>query len=122
MMNFSRRGARYEEISGGLGWAWRSILSGKLLDDEGIWIATRLYIMQFVQLACIVLLIPAGLLIIRNMVEESRHWRDTVASGDYDDWIFEIVPSPRQVKIVMYTAFTIAFINMFLVFRAYVPR
>ena len=50
MLNFVLRGERREDYCGGLVWTWRRLLSGALFDEEGIWIASRLIIIQGVQL------------------------------------------------------------------------
>jgi len=120
MTNFVRNGESYEDC-GGLGWTWRRIRSGSLFDEEGIWIMSRLYIIQTVQVACIAIMIHTGLGVIARAVDAAQAWHATM-SPDQPDWIYAVVPTPKQVKLALYPALGLAFVDMIAVLLVYMPR
>ena len=55
MVNFVLKGERFEDCAG-VFWTYKRLLSGALFDEEGVWIASRLIIIQSVQAVFVVFL------------------------------------------------------------------
>lgn len=71
MMNFVLRGESFEDI-GGPFWTWKRLLSGKLFADDGVWIMTRLIIIQVIQLHLIVFYGYSGVLLVEKVAEQAQ--------------------------------------------------
>jgi hypothetical protein len=118
--NFVLRGESFEEC-GGLSWTWTRLLSGALFDEEGIWIASRLIIIQTAQLCLIGFFLYAGLLLVEEATEQAAQAQEALEPG-YPDWVYDIVPTPKQVKTALYPALGVAIFVMITLFLVYIPR
>jgi hypothetical protein len=121
MLNFVLRGERREDYCGGIFWTWRRLLSGAVLDEEGIWIASRLIIIQGAQLILIAFETFAGFLLVASLAEQAGQARESLRPG-YPDWVYNIVPTPGQVKIALYPALGVAMLVTIAIFLVYIPR
>jgi hypothetical protein len=121
MLNFILRGDRDEGYCGGLAWTWRRLLSGALFDEEGIWIASRLIIIQTAQLILLVFVTYSGFLLIATVSKQAGEATATLQPG-YPQWVYDIVPTSQQVKIALYPAITVAMFVMIFIFLVYIPR
>jgi hypothetical protein len=120
MINFVLRGESFEEC-GGLTWTWTRLLSGALFDEEGIWIASRLIIIQTVQLCLIGFFTFLGLLLVEEATERASQAQEDLLPG-YPDWVYDIVPTPKQVQTALYPALGVGIFVMITLFLAYIPR
>jgi uncharacterized membrane protein len=120
MMNFVLRGENFEEC-GGLTWTWTRLLSGALFDEEGIWIASRLIIIQTVQLCLIGFVLYSGLLLVEEATERAAQAQEDLMPG-YPDWVYDIVPTPKQVRTALYPALGVGIFVMITLYLVYIPR
>jgi hypothetical protein len=120
MINFVIRGESFEDC-GGLAWTWMRLLSGALFEEDGIWIASRLIIIQTVQLFLFAFVTYTGVLLVNEATKRAEQAQAILQPG-YPQWVYEIVPTPNQVKIALYPALGIVMFVMITLFLVYIPR
>ena len=82
---------RTEKV-GGFIWTWRRILNGTLYNTEGIWINTRLIIIQAAQLITFASL---SLVSVDEIAASSQKARDDLPDG-LPQWVYDFVPTQRM--------------------------
>jgi hypothetical protein len=97
------------------------LLSGALFDEEGIWIASRLIIIQTVQFCLIGFLLYSGVLLVEEATERAAQAQEALLPG-YADWVYDIVPTPKQVQTALYPALGAGIFVMITLFLVYIPR
>jgi hypothetical protein len=120
MINFVIGGESFEDC-GGLAWTWMRLLSGALFEEDGIWIASRLIIIQTVQLFLFAFVTYTGVLLVNEATKRAEQAQAILQPG-YPQWVYEIVPTPNQVKIALYPALGIVMFVMITLFLVYIPR
>jgi hypothetical protein len=120
MINFVIRGESFEDC-GGLAWTWMRLLSGALFEEDGIWITSRLIIIQTVQLFLFAFVTYTGVLLVNEAMKRAEQAQAILQPG-YPQWVYEIVPTPNQVKIALYPALGIVMFVMITLFLVYIPR
>ena len=102
MMNFVLRGESFEEI-GGLLWTWKRLFSRKLFDEDGVWIMSRLIIIQVVQFFLILFYAYTGVVLVQEIAARAQNFQDELEPG-YPDWFYTFVPTPQQAEAALYPA------------------
>ena len=77
MRNFIVRGERKEEV-GGIFWTWWKYFDGTLFDHEGLWIHTRLYVIQVAQVAIALFVTALFFIFGREAAIAADDWRDSL--------------------------------------------
>lgn len=93
MRNYVRDADRTEKV-GGFFWTWWRILNGSLYDSEGIWISTRIIIIQVGQLAVLVTGSMLMLYSVEHFGNQAEAARNDLNPGD-PQWAYDIVPTKR---------------------------
>jgi hypothetical protein len=120
MANFVLRGERFEDC-GGMVWTWKRLISGALFDEEGIWIMSRLVIIQTAQLLFFAVSTFALLLVINEAAKRAGQANLELEPG-YPQWVYDIVPTASQVRIALYPALAVSMLDMLTIFLIYIPR
>jgi hypothetical protein len=120
MANFVLRGEIYEDC-GGLFWTWKRVFSGALFDEEGIWIMSRLIIIQTAQFLFFAVFTFALLLVIDQAAIMAEEARGELQPGN-PPWVYDIVPTAQQVRIALYPALAAAMFVMLAISLIYIPR
>jgi hypothetical protein len=74
MINFVIRGETFEDC-GGLVWTWRQLASQDLFEEEGVWIMSRLHVIQTIQALLIGFKTYALTLFIEEVVRRCEQWQ-----------------------------------------------
>ena len=120
MKNFVLYGNQQEK-AGGILWTWKRILTRTIFEEEGIWISTRLVIIQTGQI--IVSAIFIGVLIARTPVlaDNAQRARDKLPPN-VPQWVYDIVPKSWMLKVSMYPAVACAGLVCVVLVTLYIPR
>jgi hypothetical protein len=121
MLNFILHNSDTENCGGFL-WTWKRIWNGELFADEGVWIQSRLYVIQAAQLVIALIMgffffiiIP----LVANLAEESRE--DLKDFPNLPAWVLNIVPTRQQVYGAFYPASIIALLVAISILKVYIP-
>jgi hypothetical protein len=99
MRNYVLDEERTEPV-GGLSWTWSKMIDGTLFDTEGIWINTRLVIIQVAQIGlfCII-----SIFLLRSVEQIADTSEDARADLDENvpDWVRDLVPTKRAYYAAM---------------------
>lgn len=120
MINFVIRGETFEEC-GGTYWTWSQLLSGDLFEEEGVWIMSRLLVIQTTQLLFIGFKTYALTLFIEHAINRCEKWQANLLP-DLPQWVYDFVPTPRQARLALWPAFSVAVFIMVTIFSLYLPR
>jgi len=93
MRNYVRDADRTEKV-GGFFWTWWRLLNGSLYDSEGIWISTRIIIIQVGQVAVLVTGSILMLYSVEYYGEQADAARKGLNPGD-PQWAYDFVPTKR---------------------------
>jgi hypothetical protein len=77
--------------SGGIFWSWRQFVTGRLFDTEGIWLPSRLMVIQGVLLGLSIVL---GLILLRATkyaADEAEKKFQETRDQDLPDWVMKYV-------------------------------
>lgn len=85
MINFVIRGEMFEDC-GGLIWTWKQLYSGDLFEEEGVWIMSRLLVIQMIQALFISFKSYAYVLFIEGALQRCQKWQDDLRPG-YPRWV-----------------------------------
>ena len=120
MRNFVLRGERFEQCGGFL-WTWTRILDGSLFSTEGVWINTRLIIMQVAQILVAIVLSALFFTSVEDIAtkaEEERNQLDPYTP----QWIVDFIPTRQMIYRSLYPASIVATGVMVLLIGVYIPR
>jgi hypothetical protein len=120
MRNFVLRGERYE-MAGGFFWTWRRLLNGDLFQTEGIWLNTRLLVLQLAQVlvaAVYSFILLRSVVLIADRAEKTR----AELNPGLPQFVYDLVPTRRMVYIALYPASITAICVMTLLILIYIPR
>jgi hypothetical protein len=120
MRNFVLHGER-SELSGGALWTWRRLLNGSLFHTEGIWINTRLIVIQVAQFLVGTVFSIVLLVSVERIAGEAEDARAAL-TPDLPQWVIDIVPTRQMVYRALYPATFTAMLVMVLLFLLYIPR
>lgn len=121
MLNFVQHTSDTERC-GGFFWTWRRIYNTELFADEGVWLQSRLYVIQAAQLVISVFLgffFFYGTALIADQAEESRKTLDDVEN--LPQWVLDFVPTRQQVYYALYPASSIAMLVVVGLITVYIP-
>jgi hypothetical protein len=108
-------------LAGSFVWSWRQILSGRLFDEEGIWLPSRLVVFQVVQ----VLFASVAIYFLYERVEivaaEADKSRESLPPN-LPQWIYDISPTGDQVRLALYPACFTGAAVMGVIILLYIPR
>jgi hypothetical protein len=102
-------------------WVFRRLVSRELFEVEGIWLPSRLWIFQIMQCAVFALLFILGRLLIQYAIESANDATDQLQEG-LPGWVYDLVPTAREVEIALLPSFWIAAIVCVSIILLYVPR
>lgn len=107
--------------AGSFRWTWQRIISGNLFEVEGIWLPARLLIFQGSQLLFGSVL---SFVLIMGVEPIAKQADDAQASlgDDLPQWIYDIVPTAKQVRYALYPASGVAIFMMWAIALVYMPR
>ena len=107
--------------AGNFRWTWQRIRSGNLFEVEGIWLPARLLIFQGSQLlfgSVLSVILVIGVEPIAKAADDAQdNLRD-----DLPQWIYDIVPTAREVRYALYPAAGVAIFMMCVIGLVYMPR
>lgn len=83
------------EVVGGVAWTWSKLLDGTLFDTEGIWLNTRLLIIQVAQVILILFVSVFMLGSVKPIADNAQESRDELGPG-VPDWVRDLVPTKRK--------------------------
>jgi hypothetical protein len=118
--NYTLFGEKYEE-SGSLVWTWKQMYSGHLFDAEGVWLPARLWIFQVGQAVVAVLVYVALFEFVESTVRAADEANEELTEG-LPRWVYDIVPTGREVNIALLPAAWVAVVVCGLVALIYIPR
>jgi hypothetical protein len=109
------------ESCGGFFWTWQRILNGDLLCTEGVWINTRLIIMQVAQVVVGVFFAAAVLIFVEAAADEAE---EAIASlpADTPQWVVDLFPTGTMVKRSFYPSSVLAMVAELFLILIYIPR
>jgi hypothetical protein len=110
------------ETCGGVFWTWKRIWNTELFADEGVWIQSRLYVIQAAQLFIAFYLgffFFLGTPAVVDLAEESREALEGIEN--LPDWVLNFVPTRGQVYAAFYPASSIAMLVAFFILQNYIP-
>jgi len=120
LRNFVLDGERFESC-GGFFWTWRRILTGTLFSREGIWINTRLIVMQVTQIVVAAVVSIFLLAFIENVADRAETARKSLAPNT-PSWVADLIPTRQMIYRSLYPATFIAILVMALLIAIYIPR
>lgn len=120
MKNFVLYG-RQNENAGGFLWTWRRLLSRSLFEEEGLWIHSRLYVIQFGQIVFSGLFVGILIAQIPFFARDAQRAHDTLPDG-VPQWVVDFVPKSWMVRASMYPAVTSAAAVCIALILFYIPR
>lgn len=120
MRNYICRGERYEEVGGVFYCLWR-LIDGSLLDEEGIWLHTRLLVIQVAQIGIAMFTTVLLFLLQAQLGIGADDLRATLDPFNLPDWIMEIFPTGEMVHTALSPAGFIAMVFMAIIISLYIP-
>lgn len=118
--DFLEQAEQYEPC-GGFFWTWRRILNGELLCTEGVWINTRLIIMQVAQVVVGVFFAAAVLLFVKKVADEAEEAIGSLPA-DTPTWVVDLFPTAAMIKRSFYPSSVLAMVAELFLILIYVPR
>ena len=107
--------------AGGFFWSWLSIITGRLFHTEGIILPGRLLVYQTAQLV-IGFAVSFGLYSSVEIAARAADQARNDLGPGLPPWVYNIVPTGRQVRIALYPASVVSAIVMFVLILIYIPR
>ena len=120
MRNYVLRGERFESC-GGLLWTWLNLFNGTLFSYEGIWINTRMIVMQVAQVIVALIVSVFGIVAVEQVADEAEKAREEL-SPTTPKWAADLIPTREMVYRSMYPAALTATAVMILLIGVYIPR
>ena len=120
MINYVIRGESFEDC-GGIYWTWKQLITGELFEEEGVWLMSRLLIIQTIQALFIGFKIYALTLFIEHAIGLCEEWQANL-QPDLPQWVYDFVPTPTQARLALWPAFSVAVLIMLTIFFIYLPR
>ena len=120
MRNFVLRGERFEHC-GGVLWTWLNLLNGTLFSSEGIWINTRLIVMQVAQVIVAFIMSISLILVVEEIADEAGKAREDL-NPSTPHWAADVVPTRQMVYRSLYPAALTATAVMILLIGVSIPR
>lgn len=118
--NYTLFGESHEE-AGSLLWTWQLLYSGRLFDSEGIWLPSRLHIFQLGQILVTCFIAVGHFQLLNYSVDAAEEATGNLPDG-LPQWVYDIVPTPQQVKIALQPAGAVAIIVCVVLTVIYIPR
>jgi hypothetical protein len=110
------------ERCGGFLWTWKRIWNTELFADEGVWIQSRLYVIQVAQFFITLFLgvfYFGGINIVADKAAEARAELETISG--LPQWVLDFVPTRSEVYRALYPAASIAMIVPLAILQIYIP-
>ncbi len=109
------------ESCGGYFWTWKRVFNGDLLSTEGVWINTRLIIMQVAQVVVGVFFAVAVLLFVITVADEAEEARASLPA-DTPNWVVDLFPTGAMIKRSFYPSAVLAMVAQLFLILIYIPR
>ena len=119
--NFILRGHRYQ-ASGGILWTFWKICDGSLFNEEGLWMSTRLVVIQIGQLVSGTFIIVFFFVQTERLAKRADEYRDSLAEDGYPNFIMDIFPTGAMVRGALFPASIVALIISAMIVLLHVPR
>ncbi|GAX18404.1 hypothetical protein FisN_2Lh026 [Fistulifera solaris] len=108
------------ESCGGFFWTWKRVFNGDLLSTEGVWINTRLIIMQVAQVVVGVFFAVAVLLFVTTVADEAEEARSSLPA-DTPTWVVDLFPTGAMIKRSFYPSAVLAMVAELFLILIYIP-
>ena len=102
MKNFVLYGDQ-REPSGGVFWTWKRLLTRSLFEEDGVWISSRLVVIQCAQLIASALVVGIMVFVVPAYEDDVRKARNELPK-DLPSWVYRTVPEPWMVPTSLYPA------------------
>jgi hypothetical protein len=109
------------EVAGGFFWTWKRIVNGSLFDEEGIWLNSRLIVLQACQIVFGTVVSILLFQLVDVAAQRAQASRDALEPG-LPQWYYDMFPNAQMVKWALYPAWATATAVIFLLICVYVPR
>ena len=121
--NYTLRGEKFVS-AGSFIWSWQHILSGTLLEEEGIWLPSRLLIFQVGQVIIGAYVSYTFFYLVDVIAEAAEEARVDIDKRltNYPDWVDDLVPTREEVRWALTPAAWIAVIVLVVLVLNYIPR
>jgi len=103
-------------------WSWvlRRFLSRELFQNEGIWIPSRLWSIQVMQIIVLVFFCRALQYVIETAMKKAEEANAELPEG-LPQWIYDLVPTPDELRIALLPSAIIAVAVMVMIICLYIP-
>jgi hypothetical protein len=109
--------------AGSFRWTWQRIRSGRLFDTEGIWLPTRILVFQAGQALFGIFVAYAAFVTVGYNAKKAQAAHDSLPDDEIiPQWVYDIVPTGRQVKQALYPACAVSTTVMLVITLTYMPR
>lgn len=120
LLTYAQQGESHESV-GSFFWVWKWIFSGRLFEEEGIWLPTRVWIFNFGQL------ILGGVMSFAffNIVPALKEAADNVYGqlpATAPESVFDVIPTGTQVESALYPAAATTSFTALALILLYIPR
>ena len=119
--NFILYGEKHEEVGGVLWTFWR-LFNGSLLYQEGLWISTRILIIQVAQILIGSFTIVVLFIFTRYAADSADDFRRGLDPSTTPDWIYDLVPTGAMLTGSLVPATVVAMALMVITIAIYIPR
>ena len=119
--NYILYGEKFVDM-GGILWTFWRLIDGSLFREEGLWLNTRLVVIQISQLITGLFLSVFFFLIAERLAQEADDYRNSLAEDDYPDSIMNIFPTGEMVRKSFFPAAVVAIVIMSMIALLYIPR
>lgn len=105
-------------------WVFKRMFSRELFEMEGIWLPSRMWTFQYMQIVLLIVLEIALRFFINAAIEAADQATEDIANlpEGLSSWIYTIAPSADQVKIAFYPAEAVALSVAISIVLLYIPR
>jgi hypothetical protein len=111
-------------VEGNIAWVWKRILTGELFDTEGIWLPSRLLILQFGQIVIylffILLLFPT-VERVAQAADQATPVIDQDLAHKLPQWFIDFLPTGDQVRRSLTPAAFVAVTVYLILILIYIP-
>ncbi|KAG7345144.1 hypothetical protein IV203_032675 [Nitzschia inconspicua] len=101
-------------------WVFRKLLSRGLFEEEGIWIPSRIWVFQSIQIVFLVLYI----ILVNIFIETAMANANDVAAELPDNlpqWVYDMVPTSDDIRVACFPSYVVSAIVMVALILLYIP-
>ena len=120
--NFVTHGETKEEV-GGIIWTFWKACDGSLFYEEGLWINTRLCVIQVTQVGMSAVAFALFFVFAVRVAQSADDFRDDLESDvDLPGWVMDIFPTGEMIETAFIPATFVALVVKVFLIIVYVPR